>query len=109
MQRVVELSKKYLPQMAVGFDNPKVKVHIQDGMEFMLQNKKAFDVVITDSSDPIGTQHMSVSCLSQVKGHTVKKTLHLVMRRPSIVASTQGDHYCNPKVVTCSYKGTRKL
>ena len=52
---MIELSKKYLKHMAVGFDNPKVKVHIQDGMEFMLQNEKTFDVVITDSSDPIGT------------------------------------------------------
>ena len=53
-QRVVELSKKHLQHMAVGFENPKVKVHIKDGMEFMLENKKAFDVVITDSSDPVG-------------------------------------------------------
>ena len=42
--------------MAVGFDNPKVKVYIQDGMKFMLQNKKTFDVVITDSSDPVGME-----------------------------------------------------
>ena len=51
---MIELSKEYLQDMAVGFNNPKVKVHIQDGMEFMLENKKAFDVIITDSSDSIG-------------------------------------------------------
>ena len=53
-QRVIELSKKYLKHMAIGYDCPKVKVHVQDGMEFMLQKKNSFDVVITDSSDPIG-------------------------------------------------------
>ena len=41
--------------MAVGFDNPKITQHIQDGAEFARQNKGRFDVVITDSSDPLGT------------------------------------------------------
>ena len=54
IQRVIEVSKRYLPQTAVGFSSPKVKVHIQDGAEFMQQCAGQFDVIITDSSDPIG-------------------------------------------------------
>ncbi len=53
-QRVIELSKQYLPHMGVGYSNPKVHVHIQDGAEFMKANQDSFDVIITDSSDPIG-------------------------------------------------------
>lgn len=52
--RVVELSKKYLPSMACGFDSPKLKLTIGDGFEFMKQHEGEFDVIITDSSDPIG-------------------------------------------------------
>lgn len=52
--RVVELSKKYLPNMARGFDSPKVRLHIGDGFEYMKQHQNKFDVIITDSSDPIG-------------------------------------------------------
>jgi len=51
---VIEVSKRYLPQMAIGYSSSKVKVHIQDGMEFMAQCQGQFDVIITDSSDPIG-------------------------------------------------------
>ena len=54
IQRVIEVSKRYLPQTAVGFSSPKIKVHIQDGAEFMQQCAGQFDVIITDSSDPIG-------------------------------------------------------
>ena len=54
IQRVIEVSKRYFPQTAVGFSSPKVKVHIQDGAEFMQQCVGQFDVIITDSSDPIG-------------------------------------------------------
>lgn len=52
--RVVELSKKYLPSMACGFDSPKVALTIGDGFEYMKQHAGEFDVIITDSSDPIG-------------------------------------------------------
>lgn len=52
--RVVELSKKYLPNMACGFDSPKITLTIGDGFEFMKQHAGEFDVIITDSSDPIG-------------------------------------------------------
>ena len=54
LQRVIEVSKKYLPFMSTGFSDPRVKVHIEDGSEFLCQNKDRFDVIITDSSDPIG-------------------------------------------------------
>lgn len=40
--------------MAVGFENPKVKVHIGDGFKFLEDYKNEFDVIITDSSDPEG-------------------------------------------------------
>ncbi len=51
---MIELNKKYLPQLSVGFSNPKVEVHIQDGNEFLNDHNNEFDVIITDSSDPIG-------------------------------------------------------
>jgi spermidine synthase len=56
LQRVIEVSKQYIPYMSVGFDSPKIVQHIQDGAEFARQNEGKFDVVITDSSDPIGIQ-----------------------------------------------------
>ncbi|XP_017777255.1 PREDICTED: spermidine synthase [Nicrophorus vespilloides] len=51
---VIEASKKYLPFMAVGFDSPKLDLHVCDGFEFMQNHTNSYDVIITDSSDPIG-------------------------------------------------------
>ena len=56
MQRVVELSKEYLPQFSCGFSDTRVSVHCEDGAEFMTRHKNKFDVIITDSSDPIGRE-----------------------------------------------------
>ena len=63
-QRVIEVSKEYLPFMSMGFSHPKVHVHIQDGADFLCQNKERFDVIITDSSDPIGTKKRSLGYIS---------------------------------------------
>uniref|UniRef100_A0A8C2DJ59 Spermidine synthase n=1 Tax=Cyprinus carpio TaxID=7962 RepID=A0A8C2DJ59_CYPCA len=51
---VINVSKKYLPGMAKGFFSPKLTLHVGDGFEFMKKNQDAFDVIITDSSDPVG-------------------------------------------------------
>ncbi len=53
-EAVIRLSKKFLPGMSVGFQHPKVQVHVEDGFKFMQERKGEFDVIITDSSDPDG-------------------------------------------------------
>lgn len=40
--------------MAEGFNDPKLTLHIGDGFEFIKNHPEEFDVIITDSSDPIG-------------------------------------------------------
>nr|CAD7446928.1 unnamed protein product [Timema bartmani] len=52
--RVIEVSKKFLPFMSVGYSSPKLSLFVEDGFKFMMQHKEEFDVIITDSSDPIG-------------------------------------------------------
>uniref|UniRef100_A0A914X1F0 PABS domain-containing protein n=1 Tax=Plectus sambesii TaxID=2011161 RepID=A0A914X1F0_9BILA len=51
---VIEASKKYLPHMSCGFNDPKLTLLVGDGFKFLKENKTLFDVIITDSSDPVG-------------------------------------------------------
>lgn len=51
---VVQVAKQFLPSLAAGFQSPKLELHIGDGLEFLKAHQAEFDVVITDSSDPIG-------------------------------------------------------
>ena len=80
---VIEVSKKYLPFMAKGFDDPRVKVHIMDGAKFMEENQSCFDVIITDSSDPVGP----ASVLFETPFY---KAMHGSLREGGIVC-TQGE------------------
>lgn len=52
---VVEFSKKYLPALSDGaFDDPRLDLVIADGAAFVEGTEKLFDVIIVDSTDPIG-------------------------------------------------------
>ncbi|MFO7253597.1 MAG: polyamine aminopropyltransferase [Actinomycetes bacterium] len=54
-ERVVECCKQYFPQIAVALSgNPKVHVHIADGIQWVQEHEAEYDVVIIDSSEPIG-------------------------------------------------------
>ncbi|WP_428925160.1 polyamine aminopropyltransferase [Marinibacterium sp. SX1] len=52
---VVEFSKTYLPMLSQGaFDDPRLNLVIADGADFMKAPGGTFDVIIVDSTDPIG-------------------------------------------------------
>lgn len=53
-EAVPRVSKLYLKEMAKGFESPKVTLHIGDGFKWLQDNKATYDVIITDSSDPVG-------------------------------------------------------
>ena len=51
---VVEISKKFFPEVSIGFSNPKCEVIFDDASKFVLNTKEKYDLIISDSSDPIG-------------------------------------------------------
>lgn len=53
-EMVVEVSKTYLPGMSAHFSDPKFELFVGDGFEFLKNHKNEYDVIITDSSDPVG-------------------------------------------------------
>ncbi len=52
---VVEMSKQYLPNHSNGaYDDPRFELIIDDGANYMRQSQESFEVIISDSTDPIG-------------------------------------------------------
>lgn len=53
--RVIEISKQYLPEIAVALEgNPKVEVLVDDGIAHIQNKKGVYDVILVDSTEPIG-------------------------------------------------------
>lgn len=53
-QAVIRVSKQFLPHMSECYNDPRVEVHIGDGFKFLPDHKNEYDVIVTDSSDPVG-------------------------------------------------------
>lgn len=53
---VVDVSKKYLPEIsaALNENHPKLRLKIGDGIKHMQEVENKYDVIIVDCSDPIG-------------------------------------------------------
>lgn len=53
-ERVIETSKQYLPEIASGLDDPRVEVKAVDGIGYIHNHKNEFDVIMVDSTEPVG-------------------------------------------------------
>ncbi|TXG71231.1 hypothetical protein EZV62_006166 [Acer yangbiense] len=52
---VIDVSKKFFPDLAVGFEDPRVQLHIGDAVDFLRKAPEGkYDAIIVDSSDPVG-------------------------------------------------------
>lgn len=53
---VIEKSIELLPSMAAAIDgsNPRVKLHVDDGLAYIREHQDEYDVILVDSTDPIG-------------------------------------------------------
>ena len=53
--KVIDLSKTYFPSLSQGaFEDPRVTVVIQDACIYIKEASETFDVILCDSTDPIG-------------------------------------------------------
>ncbi len=54
-EKVIEVSKKFLPEIAKGFSDPRVNVIIDDGAAFVVNSQDhQYDIIFIDCSDPSG-------------------------------------------------------
>ncbi len=53
-EEVVNVCREYLPGIAAAYNHPKVRLVIQDALVYLKNVEETFDVVIIDSTDPVG-------------------------------------------------------
>lgn len=52
---VVDFCREHLPSVSAGaFDDPRTEIVIADGIAFMAETERTFDLIVIDSTDPIG-------------------------------------------------------
>ncbi|KAH9309717.1 hypothetical protein KI387_037628 [Taxus chinensis] len=52
---VIDVSKEFFPELGVGYEDPRVMLHVGDGAAFLRKCPAGtYDAIIVDSSDPVG-------------------------------------------------------
>lgn len=51
---VIEAARRYFPALSCEFDNPRARVLVRDGLQYIREVEQPFDVILIDSTDPAG-------------------------------------------------------
>ena len=51
---VIDACKEFLPTIAGKLDDPRVEIRVEDAIEFIKDKKNEYDIVLIDSTDPMG-------------------------------------------------------
>jgi len=53
-EAVVEACRTHFPSVRSAFEDPRLEVRFEDGLHYVAECSRSFDVVIVDSTDPVG-------------------------------------------------------
>ncbi|MFZ5965813.1 MAG: polyamine aminopropyltransferase [Bacillota bacterium] len=74
---VVDAAREYFPTVSCELDNPKVTVLYEDGIKFIQGKENMYDLIIIDSTDPIGpgeglfTTEFYTNCFKALTEHGI--------------------------------------
>ncbi len=101
-ERVVEVARKYLPEISTALDDDRTEVRIEDGIGFVKNHRGKFDVIIVDSTDPVGP---AVGLFTK----EFYKSIHGALKDDGIfVAQTESPFY-NGELIASIYKDVKSV
>ena len=53
-REVCEVSKLYFKNLSVSFEDPRLNLHYEDGAKFVKNRTESYDLIVIDSTDPVG-------------------------------------------------------
>jgi len=100
---VVEFSKTFLPEISRGaFDDPRLELVIADGAAFMKESDERFDVIIVDSTDPVGPGEVLFT--EGFYGHARER-----LSEGGILVTQNGVPFLQPQELTDTMRAFRAL
>ncbi len=102
-REVIEVAQRFLPMVNQGaFEDSRVKIVLGNGVDFLQKAEEAFDIVIVDSTDPIGEAQalFSLSFYS--------KLLH-VLTKDGVFITQSGSPILQKEVVKQARQGLKQF
>ncbi|MBU1701688.1 MAG: polyamine aminopropyltransferase [Candidatus Eisenbacteria bacterium] len=102
-EKVCEISRKYFPQIATSFDDPRFKLNIGDGIARLKGLREgAVDVIIIDGTDPTP---MAIGLYSA----DFYRTIHRALGENGVFGTLAGSPYFHPEWTKLVYRELSKI
>ena len=99
---VIEACKEHLPTIACELDNPKCEILVEDAIEYIKNKENLFDVVLIDSTDPMGPGE---GLFTEEFYTNVKRSL----KKGGIVAAQSESPFVNKEEIKKMYNLLKKV
>ena len=99
---VIEACKEHLPTIACELDNPKCEILVEDAIEYIKDKENMFDVVLIDSTDPMGPGE---GLFTEEFYTNVKRSL----KKGGIVAAQSESPFVNKEEIKKMYNLLKKV
>ncbi|OEF96738.1 polyamine aminopropyltransferase [Desulfuribacillus alkaliarsenatis] len=100
--RVIELSKQYLPEIAAGLSDPRVDVRVIDGIKHVEENKGEYDIILVDSTEPIGPAE-------GLFAKTFYQSIYEALKDDGILVAQTESPFFNDDLITRVFKDIKSL
>lgn len=100
--RVIEVSKTYFPHIASALSDPRVDVQVTDGIVHVEQHPGEYDVILVDSTDPIGP---AVGLFSKA----FYQSVHRALKPDGIFAAQTESPFANKELITRIQQDVREI
>ncbi len=102
-QEVIRVSREFFPQLAKGFDDPRVKIEVADGIKYMAQcPPHSYDVILVDSTDPKGPAEGLFT-------HQFYAHCHRALKEEGILTVQSGSPYFQQDLLARVHRAFRDL
>lgn len=99
---VVESARRYLPSLSRGLDDPRVRVIIEDAAHYLKNVEAAYDVILIDSTDPVGPAR------ALFRKPFFKRT-HAALRGDGLMAAQTESPLFHRKAIRALYRALREV
>lgn len=95
-RRVVEVCQQYLPGLSGSLADPRVQINITDGINHIAASEGVYDVVIVDSTDPVGP---AVGLFAE----EFYRSVHRALKPDGLLVAQTESPFVNQSIVSTSF------
>ncbi|MDD3268187.1 MAG: polyamine aminopropyltransferase [Syntrophomonadaceae bacterium] len=100
--RVVAAARDFFPSLSCSFEQPKAEVVIADGIEYVKNHRNHFDIIVVDSTDPVGPA-------IQLFASSFYQSVYDALKEDGMLVVQSESPFLNKNVIDMAFGGIKQV